>query len=459
MTPYSWSLVDPLYNDYGAMTTLDLTHHVTAFLAPLLGEEGRLIVGFSGGLDSSVLLHALAQNEALKTRLVALHVHHGLSPNADAWEAHCYAASDNLGVAFLCARVAVTSDGNGIEQAARNARYQAFQQHAKSDDLVLLAHHSDDQIETFFQRLVRGSGLTGLAAMTPVRPLFDDSDVLLVRPLLGLSRKQLEMYAQAQQLTWVEDESNSDTRYERNWWRNELLPQIWQRFAGREGSLKRSLEQLQNDQALLHELLAPEIHACLARCAWPGTNESICSIAALNDKPQHYRPYILRGWLARCGVPMPSAAMLDRIQQEVIEAAEDRHPQVVLGDVCIRRYQEHLYVTQQLDHVTPCVLDLCSDTQLLWAGSTIAVTNIGQEGLAPGRYDLIPAYSCAGQTLRPAGRPQKTLKHVWQENSIPPWLRDRWPLLLQDGKLCAVVGLCADQSAVVAHGIAVKWLS
>ncbi len=441
------------------MTRLDLTHYLTAKLAPMLSAEGRLIVGFSGGLDSSVLLHALAQNEALKTRIVALHVHHGLSPNADQWEAHCQAVSDDLGVAFMSARVAVASDGQGIEQAARNARYRVFQDYAQQDDVVLLAHHNDDQIETFFQRLLRGSGLTGLAAMTPARPLFDGSKVLLVRPLLDLSRKQLEMYAQTQQLSWVDDESNRDIRYERNWWRNELLPQIWQRFAGREGSLKRSLEQLQTDQALLHELLAPEIHACLARCAWPGTHEFICSIAALNDKPQHHRPYLLRGWLARCGVSMPAAVMLDRIQREVIEAAEDRHPQVVLGDVCVRRYQQHLYVTQPLEDVTPCVIDLGSDTQLLWAGRTIAVTNTGQEGLAPGRYDLIPAYLCTGQTLRPAGRPQKTLKHVWQENSIPPWLRDRWPLLLQDGKLCAVVGVCADQSAVVAHGVTAKWLS
>ncbi|MEQ3633415.1 tRNA lysidine(34) synthetase TilS [Thalassolituus sp.] len=441
------------------MTTLDLTHHLTAALAPMLGEEGRLIVGFSGGLDSSVLLHALAQNDGLKARLIALHVHHGLSPNADVWEAHCQAVSENLGVAFISARVTVTGDGNGIEQAARNARYDVFQQHANSHDLVLVAHHNDDQVETFFQRLFRGSGLTGLASMAAVRPLLDDSDVLLVRPLLDVSRKQLEAYAQAQQLTWVEDESNTDTRYERNWWRNELLPQIWQRFTGREESLKRTLEQLQSDQALLQELLKPEIDACIAYCDWPGTNELICSIAALNDKPKHHRPYLLRGWLASCGVPMPSAAMLERIQREVIEAAEDRNPQVVLGDICVRRYQQHLYVTRQLDDVTPCIIDLGSNTRFPWAGSTITVTNTSEEGLASGRYDLIPAYSCVGQTLRPAGRPQKTLKHIWQENSIPPWLRDRWPLLLQDGKLCAVVGICNDQTVVVAHGYAVKWVS
>ena len=151
--------------------------------------------------------------------------------------------------------------------------------------------------------------------------------------------------------------------------------------------------------------------------------------------------------------------MLERIQREVIEAAEDRNPQVVLGDICVRRYQQHLYVTRQLDDVTPCIIDLGSNTRFPWAGSTITVTNTSEEGLASGRYDLIPAYSCVGQTLRPAGRPQKTLKHIWQENSIPPWLRDRWPLLLQDGKLCAVVGICNDQTVVVAHGIAVKWLS
>lgn len=190
----------------------DLSDRVAAALRPHIPSGCRLTVGYSGGLDSSVLLHVLAElRESLGLRLSAVHVHHGLSPHADAWTRHCESACRNLEVPLIVRRIAVEPVGEGPEGAARAARYREFEM--LDTDVLALAHHRDDQAETVLLQLLRGAGLKGLAAMPVARRL---GDVILVRPLLDVSRDELLAWARASRLTWVEDESNADTRLSRN---------------------------------------------------------------------------------------------------------------------------------------------------------------------------------------------------------------------------------------------------
>lgn len=438
-----------------------LLNILTQAISPLLARTGRILVAYSGGLDSSVLLHVLgqlaAEQDGLKARLTALHVHHGLSANADAWAQHCSRQCAQWGIPFICERVMVNNRGDGIEQAAREARYAAFNQHCRPGDTLLLAHHADDQAETFFMRLLRGSGLTGLAAMAAQRELTPGSDIVLLRPLLACRRAELEAYASQHQLQWIEDESNRDTRFERNLWRTTLLPQLFARWPGREAALQRSIKQLQQDQQLLQELLQPELDACLIPCDWPLTASLACSVSALSAVPAHHRPYLLRGWLARCGIGAagnPGADVLRRIEQEVVAAGADRQPQIAIGRFTLRRFQQALYLVSHdgRDVMTePRRVALQAEVSLSWAGAEIksfAACSTPQRAVRAGEYQLAAAKICRGQTLKSPGRPSKTLKQLWQEAGVPPWLRDCWPVLLQDGELCALVGLYVSERAV-----------
>ncbi len=444
------------------------TEILTAAIRPVLSGTGRLVVGYSGGLDSTVLLHLLAQSAAVKDRLLAVHVHHGLSAHADGWAAHCARQCAQLQIPFICEQVVVSNHGAGIEQAAREARYQAFVRHCQLGDTLLLAHHADDQAETFFMRLLRGSGLTGLAAMAPRRELQPESDILLLRPLLSIPRVQLEAYGTQFQLDWIEDESNSDERFERNWWRHRLLPQIFARLPGKEAALQRSIAQLQQDQQLLEELLQPAVEACLRSCKWPFTAPVSCSVVDLLAAPPHYRPYLLRGWLASCGLNcgMPGAEFLQRIEQEVIAAAPDRQPRLQIGDFTIRRFRQNLYLVADIPPLTPHARDvvIADDCSIPWPGGELVVTSAAKSGqgllLQCGRYQLVPAIVCHSMTMSLAGRPRKTLKHLWQEAGVPPWLREYWPALLRDGELCALVGLYVAEPSAEQHpedGRLLRW--
>ncbi|MFZ5505810.1 MAG: tRNA lysidine(34) synthetase TilS, partial [Pseudomonadota bacterium] len=215
----------------------DLYARIAANTAAHLADGAQLLIGFSGGLDSTVLLHALAAaRDAHRWRLACAHVHHGLSPNADAWADHCAAQAAALGIPFSLHRVQVdTASPDGLECAARDARYRALNAQAQTlgADALLTAHHADDQAETLLHNMVRGAGLLGLAGMPVWRPATPARPAQL-RPLLGLARSALEACAIEHGLVWMDDESNADTRYARNYLRREVMPRLsarWPRAA------------------------------------------------------------------------------------------------------------------------------------------------------------------------------------------------------------------------------------
>ena len=239
------------------------TDQLTTRVADQLGAQQRLLVAFSGGLDSSVLLHALAalrrQRPALQLR--ALHVHHGLSAFADRWVEHCRSRCADWQIPLTVTHVQVDARQGGIEAAARAARYAAFSTALTEGEALLTAQHLDDQSETFLLALKRGSGPAGLSAMAARAAL---GEHLLLRPLLGCSRQTLESYAQRHALTWIDDDSNQDTRFDRNFLRLQVLPQLNQRWPHFASAVARSAGLCAEQEQLLDELLAEPLQNLLA---------------------------------------------------------------------------------------------------------------------------------------------------------------------------------------------------
>ena len=298
----------------------DLAERVGDFLAARLPPGRRLCVGLSGGCDSLVLLHLAAAcwpREALS----AVHVHHGLSPHADAWAEHCAACCAELAIPLTLTRVAVSPAGEGLEAAARHARYRAFAEAlAEHDaDALLLAQHRGDQAETLLFNLLRGSGLTGLAGIPAERAL---AGRRLLRPLLGCSRAEIEAWGREHGLVWVEDESNADTAFSRNFLRHEVMPRLAARFPAAEPSLARAAAHLAEAAALLDEL---------AELDWQRVADGDAACwSALRALPLPRLKNLLRYRLRRLGWQPPAAERLEEFARQLQTAAPDRHPELVL---------------------------------------------------------------------------------------------------------------------------------
>lgn len=300
----------------------DLAARVGDFLAARLDPAGRCGLGLSGGCDSVVLLH-LCVTLGLADRLRAVHVHHGLSPHADAWAAFCADYCARLGVSLLVKRVSVDrASGLGIEAAARAARYAAFAA-AFPDDAaptpLLLAQHRGDQAETLLANLLRGSGLTGAAAMPGERRR---GSLRLLRPLLTTRRDEIEAYARAHGLAWGDDESNGDTALTRNYLRHAVLPELQRRFPGAEAALARASGHFAEAAGLLDELAGLDWQAVA-----DGDAARLAGLRAIS--PARLKN-LLRWRLRELGWQVPVAARLDEFVRQIYTAGPDRHPELAL---------------------------------------------------------------------------------------------------------------------------------
>lgn len=296
----------------------DLRERVGAFLATRLQPDARLWVGLSGGCDSVVLLHILSRLGF--GNIAAIHVHHGLSPNADAWATFCSGYCERLGFPLTVRHVSVdASSGQGLEAAARDARYAAFAE--CSGDSLLLAQHRGDQAETVLFNLLRGTGVTGAAGM-PVERRF--GGLRLLRPMLDISRAEIEIYASAEGLAWITDESNTDTSLTRNFLRHEALTAISQRFPAAEASLAQAASHFAEAAGLLDELAALD---------WQGVGDGDAArMPALRQLSLPRLKNLLRHRLRCLGWQVPVAARLEEFARQLHSAAPDRHPELVLPD-------------------------------------------------------------------------------------------------------------------------------
>lgn len=426
-----------------------------------LGNYQTLFVGFSGGLDSTVLLHAIAREPALVGKLQAVHVHHGLSVNADIWQAHCQQFCETLSVPLLTREVQIDAHAN-IEEGARIARYQVFSALLAENDCLLLGHHMDDQAETLLLQLFRGAGVDGMAAMMPVNEL---AKGVLARPLLQYSRETLEAYAHQHKLTWVDDESNQNSAFSRNYLRHQIMPLLREKWPGIVGNLARSAAHCQ--QAKLNLKALAEID-CI-ELDRPRDRLSLPPLQTLN----HARLVnVLRVWLKRNHVRYPSTVILNRLIDEVIFARKDASPIIEWDGIAIRRYQQVLYLLKEeasyrstciewLDFPAPLRLDeedsysICAKALHGSVRANVARHPECSEGspevTLPGSQGVkIPPGSCVQVRFRQDGAlfywhgQTKRLKKLFQQWQIPPWQRDRVPLLYINGKLAAVIGFAVN---------------
>lgn len=432
----------------------------------VVSGDGALAVACSGGLDSALLLH-LAADDCRRSgrRLFAFHVHHGLSPHADAWLAHCEASAAALGVNFDSARVALAwGAGEGLEQAARNARYRALAELCRRHGvgLLLTAHHQDDQAETVLLQLFRGAGLRGLSAMADLQlsHALLGPGLLLGRPLLDCSRSELSAAVDALGIRHVTDESNADTRYRRNAVRHDILPAIDRHFPGSASTLARASRHWQAAQRLLDELAAIDE----ARCA-DGNALRIDRLQTLSDDRVDN---LLRHWLAGQGASqLPSAAQLAQLRRQTLSAAADAHPSLLLAGLCLQRHGCLLVATAPASGRPPAqAINICwqGEPEILlpeWHGALLFITGDGP-GIEAGRLLQAPLSvlpRAGGERLKPdLRRPSRSLKNLYQEAAVPASQRIWLPLVCLDGQLVFAAGLGMDVRAVDGEpGVRLGW--
>ncbi|HXH01719.1 MAG TPA: tRNA lysidine(34) synthetase TilS [Candidatus Competibacteraceae bacterium] len=422
-------------------------------------EVRRLWVAYSGGVDSHALLHLLAQHrhELTGRELRAVHVHHGLQAAADAWVEHCTAVCSQLGVALTVRYVdARPLPGASPEAVARQARYGALRGLLEPGDALLTAHHQDDQAETVLLALLRGAGPAGLAAMPEVAPL---GAGLLLRPLLGVRRAAILDYARRHGLTWVDDPSNASLHLDRNRLRHEILPRLRQRWPEAGATLARSARLCAEAAAALEELAAAD----LAGIA--GAAPDSLPIPALLALSAPRRRNLLRHWLKTRGLPPPSEAQLQRLLCDALESPRDREPLIHWPGAEVRRYRDRLYASAPLPPHDPGRRWSWSDPRqpLLLPGlGRLCLEPVVGQGLSVRRLAgraLSVAFRQGGERFRPVGRAHgQELKKLLQEAAIPPWQRERLPLLWADGELVWVSGLGPAAGWTAAAGEA-GWLA
>ena len=417
-------------------------------------------VAFSGGLDSHVLLHALAAaRENLAADIGAVHVHHGLQQAANDWELHCAAVCEALGVRFEVLRVnAAASDGASPEAAAREARYAALESWLPSGHFLLTAHHQDDQAETLLLQLLRGSGVNGLAAM-PASTVLGKGRLL--RPLLGYPRDELRQYADEQGLDWIEDPSNTDTGFDRNYLRHQVLPVLKQRWPSAAAALARSAGHCAETADLMQQLAMQD-------SGMPADVDlqtlSMQRVAELSPPRQRN---LLRYWIHQAGGQTPSTAVLARIRHDMLQSREDAEPCVRWGNCEVRRYRDMLYLLEQsADATEPRELHWMLDEPLSLPGSCgvlhvsettgqgIRLSVARQEGAKVG-------WRRGGERCHPVGRANRhSLKKLFQERGVPPWERPHIPLIYIGGELAAVADLwvCEPfQAGPQEAGLMIDW--
>ncbi|MCX8567220.1 MAG: tRNA(Ile)-lysidine synthase [Glomeribacter sp. 1016415] len=436
-----------------------------AALPPLYAKQ-TLAVAFSGGLDSTVLLHAAIALVGAE-HCIALHIHHGLSPHADAWLAHCQACAAQLGVRFAARRVTLEmKSGLGLEATARDARYAALNElcQAQSAKLLLLGHHADDQAETVLLQLLRGTGVAGLAAMPVLKkakkivqteplasaPSSALNELTYLRPLLSIPRQALQTYAMEYNLRWLEDESNTDLRYTRNALRHTLLPQIGAYFPAYRATLARAAQHAADAQTLLDELAKLD----LQRVAAPPNAFALSrsALIMLNTEQTLRAVNLIRYWLRTLGLPAPSNARLENILKQLCTSRADATLQLEHAGHRLRVYRDKIWWDRvELPHHPPCaegattphaaLLADASEPSLRWSGPSAwdlpqwrgtllftATHNADPAGVPTSLLQLAPLRATprqGGERMRKAPQgPRRTLKNLFQEAGIPAWLRN-----------------------------------
>ena len=406
-----------------------------AQLEPYINSD-RWLIAYSGGLDSSVLLRLMVEirnsSDSLP-HLEAIHVNHGLNARADQWQLHCIQRCIEYQVPLTVVGADVSNQGLGLEAAARQARYKQLEKVLASNDLLIMAHHLDDQIETFFLRLLRGAGVDGLAAMPSLRDLGDGQ---IFRPLLTVPRIELERFAIQSDLRWVEDDSNRDTDFDRNFLRSEVLPIVQQRWPGYRKTVARAVNHMADSRQRISGLSATKLKICESK----SRGQTVLLLDLLLDYDNLLVASILRSWLSREQFSMPRSEQLKEFLKQLRHKLDATSPILHGQGYEIRHFQHKLYL------LSPAVDFDTTQVLMVEVGQALSIDGVGTVKIETPHseaHDLALQFRIefrkGGERCQPNGRKHsQSLKKLMQEYLIEPWWRARVPLIYLEDRLLAV---------------------
>ena len=414
------------------------------------GRPARYVIAFSGGLDSTVLAHALAQCSDVP--VLAIHIDHALQTDSADWSKHCAQIAAVLTIEFRSLRVDVQLEsGKGPEAFARDARYAALHAELNDDDWLLSAHHREDQAETLLLNLIRGSGPAGVAGIGNIRRF---GPGWLVRPMLNVDRADILQYATDQGLQWIEDPSNADRRFDRNFLRHDVLPRLKDRWPDIAARLQRSAGHAGEASQLLIELAAIDLE-------FLGSRPARLPIDGLTELSAARQRNVVRFALRGLGLSTPTAMQVERILNEVIPARVDAQPLVSWPGASVRRYRNGLYLMPENLAEAIETTSISSEELELGAGLGTLHFEPGAEiGISPDLLSdgLTIRPRVGGEEFRLQGQSHtRKLKKLLQEEGVVPWMRDRLPLIYSGERLIAVGDLWLAEDAAARPGVAVRW--
>lgn len=419
---------------------------------PAPEQPPRFVVAFSGGLDSTVLLAALCRLGA-GPRVLAVHVDHGLQPEAAQWAQHCFDVAAALGAEFVAVKVAVERDSPaGLEAAAREARYRALEQHLAPGNVLLTAHHADDQLETVFLRMLRGSGVRGLRGIVSFGPY---GAGFLGRPLLGFGRAELEAQARAWSLDWLEDPSNRSLRHDRNFLRHAVLPPLLERWPAAVANVGRLAAQMAEAEEILTAVAAEDARVIAVPSRVPR--------AALERLGAPRQRNLLRHLLREAGLGVPSALKIDELRSALLDSRAEAHPLVRWNGGEGRVYRRELHLLAPLPQTSTRAMPGVVTRDAAWQGpeGRVALERVQD---APGLPDswldagLALRFREGGEHFRPFERRHaQPLRRWFQEVGVLPWMRDRIPLLYRGEALVAVGDLWLTADVAQAPATEPRW--
>ncbi len=384
------------------------------------------IVALSGGLDSVVLLHLLTRLVP-EENLRAVHVNHGLFPAALQWQQFCEQLAQQWGIPLQVATLHLAAKaGESLEASARYERYAVLEKFITADDILVTAHHQADQAETLLLQLIRGAGVQGLAAMPMVKSFNQGK---LLRPLLNWPRRVIRDYAEHFALRWVEDPSNKDTSFARNFIRQDVMPLLTRRWPSVDATLSRSAQHCAEAQALINEVTQADFKRCFS------SQNNTIDVTTLQAFSVLRQRQILRHWVQHLGYQLPSTRRLQSIQTQMLSARHDAMPSIVWDKLSIRRYAGKLYTV-------PEAMPIPEGWECSWDGKAPLKLPGGLGSLrvaASLAFPLQVRFRQGGEILQYRGH-HRSLKKLWQTWQVPPWQRGRVPLLFKGLELLIVVG-------------------
>jgi tRNA(Ile)-lysidine synthase len=423
-----------------AVSTSPLSEYSFDSILNIFPQSKKIWIAYSGGMDSSVLLHLVFSNkDKIRQTIEVVYVNHGLQEKSTEWGEFCRVLCEKYDLPFTQLNIDETvPKGDSIEAWAREKRYALIAQLMNKDELLFTAHHQDDQVETFFLQALRGAGPRGLSAM----PLFKKiANSIHVRPLLGFCRNELLTYANENKLSWQEDLSNADTKFDRNYLRNNIIPAFEQRWPAYRETISRLVNHQQDCKSLMDEIGLEDLKLA--------SHENCLNLDVIKRLSVVRQKNIIFTWLQVLQLETPGSRHINQIMSDLINSTSENTPCVNWKNVEVRRYRKLLYASNSLNKDVESInyeWDLASPLTVM-DEVLVAKANSGI-GISKERIKnkkIRVQYRQGGEKIQPSKKAHsKTVKQLFQERGVLPWLRDRFPLIYVNDKLAAIPGVCVD---------------